>query len=86
MAWICGLSIRGIKPFLLRFCEFYGIEAGMAALITEIKEVFGAYGIKVDARHLTLVADYVTQHGVYRPFNRYLCFFTYKLIIINYRF
>jgi DNA-directed RNA polymerase I subunit RPA1 len=59
-----------LRYFVFRFCEYYGIEAGMAALISEIKEVFGAYGIKVDPRHLSLIADYVTQHGVYRPFNR----------------
>ena len=44
----------------------------MASLVKEINSVFGAYGIKVDGRHLSLLADYVTQHGVYRPFNRYV--------------
>ena len=48
----------------------------MGALVSEIKEVFGAYGIKIDPRHLSIIADYVTQHGLYRPFNRYVlwCF------------
>jgi len=32
--------------------------------------VFSAYGINVDYRHLSLIADYMTYEGVYRPFNR----------------
>ncbi|XP_077865105.1 DNA-directed RNA polymerase I subunit RPA1-like [Saccoglossus kowalevskii] len=49
----------------------YGIEAARKVLIKEIQEVFKAYGIHVNARHLTLVADYMTYEGVYRPFNRF---------------
>ncbi len=32
--------------------------------------MFDVYGIGVDTRHLSLVADYMTQHGDYRPMNR----------------
>lgn len=32
--------------------------------------MFAAYGIQVDYRHLSLVADYMTFEGVYKPFNR----------------
>jgi DNA-directed RNA polymerase I subunit RPA1 len=32
--------------------------------------VFGAYGIEVDPRHLTLVADYMTYEGSIKAFNR----------------
>lgn len=35
-----------------------------------MKQVFGAYGINVDYRHLSLIADYMTFEGVYKPFNR----------------
>ena len=56
----------------------------MGALISEINEVFGAYGIKVDARHLSLIADYVTQHGVYRPFNRYSALLNSQYLLIIY--
>jgi DNA-directed RNA polymerase I subunit RPA1 len=35
-----------------------------------MKQVFGAYGIHVDYRHLSLIADYMTFEGVYKPFNR----------------
>lgn len=35
-----------------------------------MKNVFGGYGIEVDNRHLSLVADYLTYTGTYRAFNR----------------
>lgn len=38
--------------------------------MSEIKGVFGAYGIEVDTRHLGLVADHMTFDGGYRPLNR----------------
>jgi DNA-directed RNA polymerase I subunit RPA1 len=48
----------------------YGVEAARACLVKEIRGVFGAYGISVDPRHLTLIADYMTYSGDYRPMNR----------------
>ena len=36
----------------------------------EIKNVFAAYGIEVDYRHLSLMADYMTFEGSYKAFNR----------------
>ena len=33
--------------------------------------VFGVYGIDVDYRHLSLIADYMTFDGSYKPFNRF---------------
>lgn len=36
----------------------------------EVTSVFGVYGIEVDPRHLSLVADYMTFDGQYRAFNR----------------
>lgn len=48
----------------------YGVEAARNAIIKEIGGVFGVYGIKVDHRHLTLIADYMTFEGGYKPFNR----------------
>lgn len=50
--------------------QVYGIEAANRAIIKEIVSVFGAYGIEVDYRHLSLVADYMTFEGSYKPFNR----------------
>jgi DNA-directed RNA polymerase beta' subunit len=48
----------------------YGVEAARACVVREMRGIFDAYGIGVDARHLYLVADYMTQHGGYRAMNR----------------
>ncbi|EHA8587710.1 DNA-directed RNA polymerase I subunit 1 [Cocos nucifera] len=48
----------------------YGVEAARATIIKEVKGVFDAYGIRVNIRHLTLIADFMTFHGGYRPMNR----------------
>ncbi|ESO03447.1 hypothetical protein HELRODRAFT_112321 [Helobdella robusta] len=48
----------------------YGIEAASQVIIEEIRQVFKAYGIDVDYRHLSLIADYMTYEGSFRPFNR----------------
>jgi DNA-directed RNA polymerase I subunit RPA1 len=37
----------------------YGVEAARSVLIKEIQGVFGVYGIGVDRRHLSLIADYM---------------------------
>ena len=37
----------------------YGVEAARQAVITEMSNVFGPYGITVDYRHLTIIADYM---------------------------
>ncbi|CAD7975931.1 unnamed protein product [Amoebophrya sp. A25] len=50
--------------------DLYGVEAARNAVVKEIRNVFGHYGIAVDLRHLYLIADYMTQQGGYRPFNR----------------
>nr|AAC99959.1 DNA-directed RNA polymerase I, largest subunit [Homo sapiens] len=48
----------------------YGIEA-LRVIEKEIKDVFAVYGIAVDPRHLSLVADYMCFEGVYKPLNRF---------------
>jgi len=48
----------------------YGVEAANAAICSEVSGVFGVYGISVDRRHLSLVSDYMTFEGGYKPFNR----------------
>ena len=32
--------------------------------------MFAAYGIGVDYRHLSLIADYMTFEGIFKPFSR----------------
>jgi len=48
----------------------YGVEAARATILREVSSVFGAYGIGVDPRHLSLIADFMTHLGGYRPCNR----------------
>ncbi|XP_061372755.1 DNA-directed RNA polymerase I subunit 1 [Gastrolobium bilobum] len=48
----------------------YGVEAARETIIREIQNVFKSYGISVNIRHLTLIADYMTHSGGYRPMNR----------------
>lgn len=40
------------------------------SFLQEVRDVFAAYGIAVDYRHLSLIADYMTYDGVYKAFNR----------------
>ncbi|KAN0015434.1 hypothetical protein ACTFIU_008165 [Dictyostelium citrinum] len=48
----------------------YGVEACRQAITSEISNVFAAYGISVDKRHLILLGDYMTFEGGYRALNR----------------
>ncbi|XP_013195797.1 DNA-directed RNA polymerase I subunit RPA1 [Amyelois transitella] len=48
----------------------YGIEAANKVIIKEIQNVFNVYGIAVDPRHLSLIADYMTFNGVFEPMSR----------------
>lgn len=38
--------------------------------LQEVRDVFAAYGIAVNYRHLSLIADYMTFEGQYKAFNR----------------
>ena len=48
----------------------YGVEAARSNIVHQITSVFGAYGIEVNARHLSLIADYMTADGGYKAMNR----------------
>lgn len=48
----------------------YGVEAGRVSIVNEIMAVFGSYGIDVNPRHLSLIADYMTRTGSYNAMNR----------------
>ncbi|XP_022971295.1 DNA-directed RNA polymerase I subunit 1 [Cucurbita maxima] len=50
--------------------QTYGVEAARETIIREIRNIFSSYGISVNIRHLTLIADYMTHSGGYRPMNR----------------
>ncbi|KAJ3205963.1 hypothetical protein HDU82_004852 [Entophlyctis luteolus] len=78
-----GINLRGIWEFntvidvnniytndIAAILKTYGVEAARAAIMSEIGAVFGVYGISVDRRHLSLIADYMTFEGGYKAFNR----------------
>lgn len=48
----------------------YGVEAARESIVSEVKGVFGVYGINVNPRHLGLIADFMTRNGEYTPMNR----------------
>jgi len=48
----------------------YGVEAARMSIANQIKDVFAVYGISVDPRHLSLISDYMTYDGGYKPMNR----------------
>ena len=48
----------------------YGVEAARHSIVSQVSAVFNAYGIAVDVRHLSLIADYMTFQGGFRPMNR----------------
>ena len=48
----------------------YGVEAACANIAEQIRSVFSVYGISVDPRHLSLISDFMTFDGGFRPMNR----------------
>lgn len=48
----------------------YGVEACRSTIIQELSTVFESHSIKVNNRHLNLIADYMTRGGGFIPFNR----------------
>nr|XP_031847048.1 DNA-directed RNA polymerase I subunit RPA1 [Nomia melanderi]XP_031847057.1 DNA-directed RNA polymerase I subunit RPA1 [Nomia melanderi] len=50
--------------------QTYGIEAANRVIVKEVKDVFKVYGITVDSRHLSLIADYMTFDGRFQPLSR----------------
>ena len=49
---------------------FYSISYSSIILIILLTGVFGVYGIDVNPRHLSLIADFMTRTGSYLPMNR----------------
>lgn len=48
----------------------YGVEASRMSIVNQIRGVFAVYGISIDNRHLSLIADYMTFDGNFKPMNR----------------
>lgn len=49
----------------------YGVEVARRTIIKEVQDVFKIYGVEIDYRHLSLIADYMTHSGGYRPMSRH---------------
>lgn len=49
----------------------YGIECARSCLIIEIRKILDFYGIYVNSRHLTLLADAMTAKGELTPLSRH---------------
>lgn len=61
-----GIMSNDIYSILLT----YGVEAARLCIVNEITSVFGVYGIDVNPRHLSLIADFMTRNGTYAAMNR----------------
>jgi DNA-directed RNA polymerase I subunit RPA1 len=46
----------------------YGVEAARASIINEVSGVFGVYGIEINFRHLSLIADYMVRPPPFSPY------------------
>jgi len=55
---------------IFQVLEVFGVEACRSNIVQELSGVFGGHGIAVDARHLNLIADFMTRNGAFTPFNR----------------
>lgn len=50
-----------------------GVEAARRTVVAEVGGVFGAYGIGVDPRHLSLISDHMTRQVGGRPWLARTC-------------
>ena len=62
---------RLVSNDIVSVLNTYGVEAAGKTIINEVNSIFNHYGISVDRRHLSLVSDFMTFNGGYRPFNRF---------------
>lgn len=61
---------RTISNNVYEITEVLGIEAARMALINEIRNVLGVYGIYINYRHLSVLCDWMTFRGKLTPINR----------------
>lgn len=55
---------------IYRILTTFGVEAARKSIVAEIQGVFAVYGIDVNPRHLSLIADFMTRTGSYVAMNR----------------
>lgn len=58
-----GLDSLGISNHIVEVAASFGIEASRTTISEEIKYAMTNYKIKIDYRHLQLIADYMTVKG-----------------------
>jgi len=67
-------GVDGRKTFsthIMEVEECLGIEAARTLIISEMRKIFGAYGIGIDIRHFNLLADTMTYRGEVLGINRF---------------
>lgn len=51
--------------------KVFGIEAAREAIVRELSKIYSSQGLKIDIRHILLVADSLTWYGSYMGITRY---------------
>ena len=64
-------ATRTTSNNMVEVMETLGIEAARATVLKEIRNVFGMYGLFVNYRHLSLLADHMTHMGAFSPIDRH---------------
>lgn len=64
-------AARTVSNDPLEVCEVLGVEAGRAAILNEIRAVIEADGSYVNFRHLSMLADVMTQRGMLSGITRH---------------
>ncbi|KHN96012.1 DNA-directed RNA polymerase I subunit RPA1 [Metarhizium album ARSEF 1941] len=80
---VTGVNIQAIQKYrdyidpnriqtndIAAVLSMYGVEACRSNIVQELAGVFSSHGIKVDYRHLNLIADYMTRNGDFTAFSR----------------
>jgi DNA-directed RNA polymerase I subunit RPA1 len=66
-----AIQVNNIKSNdIWKILQTFGVEAARQCIVSEISGVFAVYGIDVNARHLSLIADFMTRNGSYAALNR----------------
>ena len=72
-AWELGAAVECAhiaSNDIYALLQTYGVEAARRSIVGEVVGVFGVYGINVNLRHLSLIADFMTRGGGYVPMSR----------------
>jgi DNA-directed RNA polymerase II subunit RPB1 len=70
--WDMGIAMNSIHTNdVLSVAKTLGVEAGRYTLIVELRKILGFYGIYLNARHVMLLADWMTHTGNMTPTTRH---------------